>query len=47
MDKEATDLIHALGFKIDVSQKIRELPVASQQIVEIARAGGNGITTAG
>jgi ribose transport system ATP-binding protein len=38
MDKEATDLIHALGFKIAVSKKIRELPVASQQIVEIARA---------
>jgi ribose transport system ATP-binding protein len=38
MNKEAADIIHALGFKMDVSKKILELPVASQQIVEIARA---------
>ncbi len=38
LDKEAAELISSIGFEINVSKKIRELSVANQQIVEIAKA---------
>ncbi|MBL1410179.1 sugar ABC transporter ATP-binding protein [Sphingobacterium sp. C459-1T] len=38
LDKDAEALIHSLGFEIDVKKKVSQLPVAQQQVVEIAKA---------
>lgn len=38
MNQEAAELIHSLGFDMDVTKKVSALSVAEQQVVEIAKA---------
>lgn len=38
MDQKAEALIHDIGFDIDVRKKVKDLSVAQQQVVEIAKA---------
>lgn len=38
INREAADLIHSIGFDIKVTKKVRDLTVAQQQVVEIAKA---------
>ncbi len=38
IEREATDLFARIGFEVDPSARVRDLPVSQQQMVEIARA---------
>lgn len=38
LDQSARKLIQSIGFEMDVRQKVESLPVAQQQVVEIAKA---------